>query len=108
METYNLRTVDELIGLERVLKNYVKLRRAEALVAKEGQTITRFTSEGREQVLAHPMLNWISQWENQLRSWMKEMRFTRKEKPQGQTQKIDMAKELETQWKKQQEKKKKK
>lgn len=107
METYNLRSVDELIGLERVIKNYIKLRRAEALVAKQGETITRTTSEGNEQILAHPMLSWIAQWENQLRSWMKEMRMTRKEKPAGQVEKIDIAKELETQWIKKKEKKRK-
>jgi len=99
-EEFNLTSTDEMIGLERVIKNYIKLQRAEAIVTQEGESIKFETSEGKERVMPHPLLNWISTWESQLRSWMKEMRFTRKEKKEVTAEIRDVAQELSIEWNK--------
>lgn len=98
VEEFHLDGTDELIGLERVMKNYIKLRRAEAIVIAEGEAIRRETAEGREIILPHPLLSWIATWENQLRAWMKEMRFTRKEHSVTKTETKDLAVVLAGEW----------
>lgn len=97
-EEFGITATDELIGLERTIKNYIKLQRAESQIAKEGDTITIATASGTTYKRIHPLMPWISTWESQLRSWMKEMRFTRKEKKEGEVQQKDIAKELAKTW----------
>jgi hypothetical protein len=97
---FDITATDELIGLERVIKAYIRLRKAEDKVELEGDTVVKVDSNGNEYQVVHPLMPWINVWDNQLRSWMTSMRFTRKEKKGTTVKKQDLAKELEKLWKK--------
>ena len=110
---FNIESTDELMGLERALKNYLKVLKAEDIIAKEGELIIRSRIDPKwiknkniseDTILklieaskfqaVNPLLRWIDVWETQFRSWMKEMRFTRKEKKQTEEKIKDLANQL--------------